>query len=162
MTVEGQTITATQDTTLVCGTNDTGDVHYTFTPAADTFLQADTCQSTAPDVDTALQIWDGGASCAAITGGTAGGTCNDDACGPGNGFASLVQVLATAGVEYTISVQGWDGIGYAFSLTLSTGVPPAVAEPCDFSADPDAGEFTQSTTQEIVPGNSVSCSRMRR
>ena len=32
--------------------------------------------------------------------------------------------MATSGVEYTITVQGWGGIGYAFSLTLEQAVPP--------------------------------------
>lgn len=156
VTVDGQNISATQDTTLVCGTNDTGDVHYTFTPTANILLLADTCQSMPMDIDTALQIWDGGADCSAITGGTAGGTCNDDFCGPSSGFASSVQVAATGGVEYTISVQGWNGVGYNFSLTLAEGIPVPFPEECDISV-PGVAEVTQSMSQEIVPGNSVAC-----
>lgn len=148
---EGSTVTATTDVDQPCGDYSL-DVHYFFEAPEDFILAVDTCRSVDPNVDTVITVWEGTECPPAEPLG-----CQDDACGPGSGFASQVEVPVEGGSQYLITVSGWGGNGYEFSLRLqqsTIGIP----EPCDYSSEPGVGFMTESFDNSVILlGNTVSC-----
>ena len=92
------TSNATTDGDQPCTGQDTNDIWYVYTASADGTLNANTCLSTQLDVDTVITVWNTASCPDAVAGNELG--CNDDACGPGNGFASNVSVPVINGDMY--------------------------------------------------------------
>ena len=162
----GDTSIAVDDFDAVCpfSGSTSGDLFYSYTPAADMLLEVDLCDSA---YDTKTYVLDSGFFEVG---------CNDDACSSpgGGGFRSLLQgVSLLAGVEYYIAVDGWSGDAGIYLINVDEFVPPPACEvecpngsvdegePCDdglsdtnggCNFDPAAPIFTDISCGDVVCG----------
>ena len=90
-------------------------VWYSWTAPNDGTATFDTCSN--PTYDTTLSVYSGSAYPLTKV------TDNEDACGPG-GVQSWLSFTATAGLTYSIQVDGWQGRSGTFTLTWNLPVPP--------------------------------------
>jgi hypothetical protein len=147
----GDTTGAVDDYNEVCPFTETGapDVVYSYTPAADVFVDIDLCSSI---MDTKVYVYED--SCPLFGAPGSPIACNDDACGA-LGFQSLLtSVSLTAGTTYYIVVDGYDAASFgSYTMTIAEAVPPFVPEPCPIdalfsqSADGDASLWTAGTSE---------------
>jgi hypothetical protein len=104
--VAGSTVNATGTDTTTCGTGDSLDVWYSYTPAASALVEVNTCG--AGTLDTTLAVYDG-----------CGGPlvrCDDNSCGA----KSRIRWQALAGHTYKIRVAGVGDTTGSFTLALDT------------------------------------------
>jgi len=116
----GTTAGYTHNYNEVCPYTATGalDVVYSFTPAVDTYIVVDLCNSS---YDTKLYIYQDGETPGSPV------ACNDDACGS-DGYRSLIsRVQVFSGSTYYIVVDGYSSSDYgAYELNVDyTTAPPA-------------------------------------
>jgi hypothetical protein len=95
-------------------------VWYRFTPAQSGLVVLSTCTTT---MDTVIGVYTGSA-----LGELTYVQTGDDGCGMVSA-GTILPFVATAGVMYSIQVDGWGGVTGNFDLTLSLGAPPPPPPP---------------------------------
>ena len=114
---QGTTVEATGVTETACADNDTSDVWYSYTPAADGLVNITLAGS---DFDTTLAVYD---SC-----NTEELACNDDFGHPD--IDSQVALDMTQDVTYLIRVAGYDGQAGDFTLSINDDPPGLNNDSC--------------------------------
>jgi hypothetical protein len=106
------------------GPHTSPDVVYSFTPAVDTYIVADLCNSA---YDTKMFIYQDGETPGSPV------ACNDDACGTSGWRSQIGRTRIYAGSTYYIVIDGYGGASgtYEFNMDYTTAPPlPPVNDEC--------------------------------
>ena len=122
----GDTTGMTDDYNEVCPFTNTGglDVVYSYTPAADGFIDIDLCNSL---YDTKVYVYE---NTCPDAGNPVG--CNDDACGTSGFRSQILGLPVTAANTYYIVVDAYSGADFGtYELNVTDGLPPTPIPECD-------------------------------
>ncbi len=142
---QGTTLEATGAIETTCADNDTQDVWYSYTPAADGLVNITLANS---DFDTTLAVYD---SC-----NTEELACNDDFGHPD--IDSQVALYMTEGTIYLIRVAGYDGQGGDFTLSINDDPPGLDNDLCLGAVPIEPNEVYPGTTVGATGPDQSGCS----
>lgn len=115
VTAYGDTTAATGTDVSACSTRDYYDIWYSYTPAANTIVDVNTCGS---NVDTSLEILDACGGTSLDCGDDSGGSLCDR-----NAF--ITDFAMTGGTTYLLRVAGYAGDRGPIAVTVSDAAAPA-------------------------------------